>query len=228
MNLEFHYNQLNSESLEALHEGRYHIDHLIDSPSDSRRGITLLIRQNEQIKANIQEFQSAIKEVEPYQYYYPSSDLHVTTLSIISCYDGFKLSQIDINQYIDLLTEELTNTRGFQIEFRGTTLSRSGILIKGFPNPTLNQIRDKLRTRFKKSEFQSSIDSRYQIKTAHCTVMRFRKQLQNIEELINKINQYENLSFGTLKVNSLELVYNDWYQKYSKTKTLKQITLIAA
>lgn len=140
MDLESHYDQLNSKSLEALHEGRYHVDNLIDSPSDSRLGITLLIRPNEQIKAKFQEFISELKNVEPSQYYYPSSDLHITTLSIISCYDGFELSQISINQYIDLLTEELANTQGFQIEFIGTALSQSGILIKGFPSPTLNQI----------------------------------------------------------------------------------------
>lgn len=228
MNLETHYNQVHDEAVKILYEGSYQVDHLIDSPSDSRLGITLMIRPNEEIRVKTQEFLLEIKASEPNQYYYPSSDLHVTTLSIISCYEGFELSQIDINQYIELISEELANTQGFQIEFRGAILSRTGILVKGFPSPALNQIRDQLRTRFKKSRLQHSIDSRYDIKTAHCTVMRFSNQLQNVEQLINKTEKFQHLSFGTVKVSSLELVHNDWYHKHSKTRSLARINLRVA
>ena len=36
-----------------------------------------------------------IKKIEPNQYFYPNSDIHITVMSIISCYDGFDMTKID-------------------------------------------------------------------------------------------------------------------------------------
>lgn len=207
MNLASHYNMMNKESAEAIQNDTYLIDKLIDSKSDQRFGITLLIRLNKPIHNKVQHLISRLKEIEPDQYYYPNSDLHVTALSIISCYQGFELSKMDVNQYKNLLTEELDNIQNFVIEFKGITLSNSGILIKEFPDPTLNQIRDQLRKRFKKSELQHSIDSRYVIKTAHSTLMRFRTELRNREGLIAMVKENNIKNLGTIEVKSLELVY---------------------
>ena len=227
MNLAAHYDLLNKKSLEALQEDRYQVDHLIDSTSDHRFGITLLIRLNEPTKKKVQQFLSELKAIEPNQYYYPNSDLHVTVLSIISCYQGFELSDISIDQYIKLLVEVLQDFRALTIEFKGATFSKSGILIKGFPRAILNQMRDQLRGRFKESTLRHSIDSRYVLKTAHSTVMRFREPLRNKEELILKTTQHKHTYFGMLEVGAMELVFNDWYQRSSRTKTLQVIPLKA-
>jgi len=220
MDLQLHYKLMNEEALESFQEDRYQIDHLIDSNTDSRFGLTLLIRLSEPIKRNIQGLLSDLSMVEPNQYYYPDSDLHITALTLISCYTGFGLSKIDPNQYIDLLNRELQAFQPFRIECKGAIFSKTGVLIKGFPDPALGEIRDKLRFRFKDSELLHSIDSRYAIRTAHITAMRFRRQIANKKELIRKVRQYEYTNFGTLEVKALELVFNDWYQRHSRTKRL--------
>ena len=93
MNLKDHYNKLYEDSIQKIRSDSYQVDKLIDSTNDKRFGITLLFRPDSSIKASIQKFLSKIKSIEPNQYFYRDSDLHVTVMSIISCYDGFNLSQ---------------------------------------------------------------------------------------------------------------------------------------
>jgi len=213
MNLAEHYDKLYTESAAKITAGNYEIDHLIDDEKDQRFGITLVIRPDQNTKMNIQRFLTEVKAIEPDQYYYQDSDIHITVMSIISCYAGFELSQIDIQDYIQLINQVLKKHKSFKIQFKGLTASPSCILIQGFLTDTLNEIRDDLRLAFKNSALQQSIDKRYTIQTAHATIMRFRAKLQNPARLISLIEQYRNFDFGTFTVDQIELVYNDWYQR---------------
>lgn len=226
MNLTEHYNQLYKSSSEAILSGNYRLDAKINDPSDSRFGITLLLRPSEKIKADIQLFLKELKAIEPSQYYYPDSDIHITVMSIISCYEGFSLDQIAVESYIEIIQKSLADLDEIKIEFRGITASNSAIMIQGFPSDeSLNNLRDKLRENFKNSALEQSIDSRYSIATAHSTVMRFREKLQNPEELIQIANQFREYNFGEFKVDKLELVFNDWYQRERNTIQLKDFQL---
>ena len=102
MNLENHYKKLYNESINKISSDNYQIDNLIDSEKDKRFGLTLLIRPSNEIKKEIHKFLKKIKEIEPNQYYYPNSDIHITVMSIISCYNDFDMSKIDIQKYIEL------------------------------------------------------------------------------------------------------------------------------
>ena len=97
------YNQLYTNAIDKIQSDQYETDGMIDSLDDKRFGITLIIKPNEQIKEEIQKFLVALRRIEPDQYYYPSSDIHITVLPIISCHDGFKLDQISIQNYADLI-----------------------------------------------------------------------------------------------------------------------------
>jgi hypothetical protein len=77
----------------------FELDPLIDDKSDFRRGLTLLIRPDEETKKNISVFLNELKAVDPHQYYYPPSDFHITVMSIIPCYQGFSLD-ISIDKYL--------------------------------------------------------------------------------------------------------------------------------
>lgn len=223
MNLTEHYNQLYTKSSEEILSGNYKLDSQIKNSSDSRFGITLLIRPNELIKANIQLFLDQLKAIEPNQYYYPDSDIHITVMSIISCYEGFSLDQISIPKYIDVIQQSLVHLDKITIDFRGITASPSAIMIQGFPtDESLHNFRNQLRENFKKSTLQQSIDSRYTIATAHTTVMRFQEKLQNSKKLVAAMAQFRDYNFGTLNVEKLELVYNDWYQREGTTIRLAE------
>ncbi|WP_233783370.1 hypothetical protein [Flavivirga eckloniae] len=134
MNLKDHYNTLYRESIRKISNDNYQIDNLIDSPLDKRFGITLIIRPPLEVKNKIQEFLNKLKAIEPNQYYYQNSDIHITVMSIISCYDGFHLKNIDISEYIKVINQSLNYNTELEINFKGITASPSCLMVQGFMN----------------------------------------------------------------------------------------------
>lgn len=226
MNLQEQYNQLFQESSKAISEGNFIIDSQINDALDSRFGITLLIRPSDEIKAQIQLLLNELRAIDSLQYYYPNSDIHITLMSIISCYEGFTLNKIRIEKYVEIIQKSLLEVDKIKIDLKGVTASPSAIMIQGFPtDESLNNLRDKLRENFKNSNLQQSIDSRYTISTAHSTVMRFQEKLDNPEKMIAVVAKFRDHDFGEFTVNKLELVYNDWYQRKSNTIDLADFYL---
>lgn len=220
MDLAAHYDKLYTESIARISSGNYEIDQLIDDETDKRFGITLVIRPDLATNTQIQEFLAEVKAIEPAQYFYQNSDIHITLMSIISCYNGFNLKDIHVQDYVLLIQEVLRKHKTFKIQFKGLTASPSCILVQGFLTETLNNIRNDLRIAFKNSDLQQSIDKRYAIQTAHSTVIRFRSELQNKTTLLKLIEKYRGYDFGTFEVSRIELVYNDWYQRERFVKKL--------
>ncbi|WP_231481143.1 2'-5' RNA ligase family protein [Sediminibacter sp. Hel_I_10] len=115
----------------------------------------------------------------------------------------------------------IVEKKDINITFRGITASPSGIMIQGFiDNNELNAIRDRLRTEFKNSNLEQSLDKRYSIQTAHSTIVRFRTELSQKRKLLEFLDKNINYDFGTFKVNEFELVYNDWYQREKHVKEI--------
>lgn len=221
MNLKEHYSELYKESINKISSDKYKLDSLIDSKFDKRFGMTLLIRPSNEVKANIQNFLSKLKKVEPNQYYYPNSDIHITIMSLISCYEGFNLEKIELNKYIDIIKQCLPLNERSKIHFKGLTASNSCIMLQGFMNNNIiNNIRDRLRVEFKNTELEQSIDKRYAIQTAHATIVRFRKEFNQKDNFLKIIDSYSGYDFGTFEIDKMELVYNDWYQRNQFVKKL--------
>lgn len=225
MDLAQHYNNLYIESVETIATDRYQIDTQIDSDTDSRFGITLLIRPDTATKIKIQDFLNELRAIDPEQYYYPDSDIHITVLSIISCYDGFNLASISIPDYVEIVEKSLIGIEDLVINFQGITASSSAIMLQGFTNTnSLDDLRNNLRTHFMNSGLEQSIDKRYSIQTAHATVARFRKKIGDTEKLIRVLEKYRNFNFGKFKVEKYNLVYNDWYQREQFVKELHEFS----
>ena len=226
MNLKEHYDRLYINAVEKIKNGQYSIDRLIDSSTDNRFGITVIIRPSIDVKNKIQDFLNELKKNNPNQYYYPSSDIHITVLSIISCHDGFDVKTISIPDYSKIIQKSVENIKDLEIHFEGITASNSAIMIQGFTsNDSLNQLRNNLRENFKNSRLQQSMDARYTIQTAHSTVMRFREKMTDKEALLKTLEEYRNFDFGKFKVERIELMYNDWYQRNHLTQQLHSFEL---
>jgi len=220
------YSQMWVDSIDKFKNNECEIDPLINDPTDMRRGITLLSYLDNSVVVEISNFLEELKFFEPKQYYYPKNELHLTILSIISCITGFKLSDIDVEAYSSVIKETLKNFDGFKVKYKGITMSSSCILIQGFPDcKQLNHLRDSLRVNFKKAKLESTIDSRYKISTAHTTAARCITPFENSHKVMKVLSKYKNYDFGTLEVNSLELVFNNWYQNLSITKGLSSFEL---
>ena len=69
------------------------------------------------------------------------------------------------------------------------------------------------------------MDARYTIQTAHSTVMRFREKMTDKEALLKTLEEYRNFDFGKFKVERIELMYNDWYQRNHLTQQLHSFEL---
>ncbi|TGD78869.1 2'-5' RNA ligase family protein [Hymenobacter wooponensis] len=226
MDLQQHYSTMRTEAYRHLTQGNVTLDPLIDSTEDTRRGITLLARPPAVITARLEALLADFRAIEPAQYYYPASDLHITVLSIISCYSGFTLDRIDPVAYQDAIRGIAQQTRPFRISFSGLTASPSSIIVQGFPHDSgLEQLRNQVRNFFSGSGLQQSIDQRYSIQTAHSTVLRFKSPLRDASALLENLRLYEQEAFGSFDVDTLELVYNDWYQRAGNTILLEKYPL---
>ena len=226
MNLAQQYRNLYLDAVNKIENNAYQVDPLINDKNDNRFGITLLLRPSQEVKNNIQRVLNQFKAIEPHQYYYKNEDIHITVMSIISCYNGFKLEDIDINKYIEVINNSLIENPEIEITFKGLTASPSCIMLQGFlTNDSLNIIRNNLRTHFKNTKLEQSIDKRYAIQTVHSTIIRFKEQLSDKSAFLKLIDSYKDYNFGSFKPNQLELVYNDWYQKEALVKKLALFTI---
>lgn len=226
MHLQNHYNNLWRQSLRKFRNDEFEYDSLIDAGDDTRYGITLLARPSEPVKQHIAKTLDEIKSTAPNQYYYPSTDLHVTVLSIISCHAGFTLNDIDPSAYRKVVQSAVGSLSSFTIHFRGITASPSCVLVQGFPEGNqLLKLRDTLRETFKASGLQHAIDQRYRLKTAHMTAIRFKEPLEDPELFINRITDLRDKNFGSSMIDQVELVGNDWYQRKEKVTPIGSFPL---
>jgi len=226
LNLLEHYDAMRQAALPKLARGEADLDSLLDAAQDDRRGLTLLARPPAPILDSIAAMLADFRGVEPDQYYYPAADIHLTILSIIACYAGFELSAIDPALYRDALRTILAEVQPFWLTFSGLTASPGGLMVQGYPQGEgLSELRTAIRNFFQQSGLQQSIDQRYRLQTAHVTVVRFRRKLQHTAELLKKIEHYQQHFIGSFELNTVELVYNDWYQRAEHTTLIAQYAL---
>lgn len=226
MGLREHYNKMWAASIQKFMRQQFQFDPLLDADDDNRYGLTLLARPSNEIKQNILNALDEIKKIAPEQYYYPHSDLHLTMLSIISCYPGFSSDEIDTKEYCKIIGSAVSSVTPFRIAFRGVTASPSCILIQGFPeDDQLKILRNTLRDKFKQSELQHSIDKRYQLQTAHLTAIRFKESFTKAKAFVKAIENLRNKDFGSCLVEQLELVGNDWYHREEKVQHIHNFKL---
>ena len=222
-NLQAYYDAMRATAVRQLAQGQAELDPLIDSPDDDRRGITLLARPPARITAVLETLLADFRCTEPHQYYYPASDVHLTVLSIISCYRGFVLPMVDAAAYRAAVRAIVRPVRPFGITFSGLTASPGGIIVQGVPlGSGLEELRDRTRQYFRQAGLQQSIDQRYSIQTAHSTVIRFRNRILDTNALLAKIKKYQHHIIGTFEVDAVELVFNDWYQRAANTVLLEK------
>lgn len=203
------------------------IDPFLTGKQDTRSGITLLARVNGPVAREINTFLRDLQKIEPDQYYYPASDLHLTVMSILSCVEGYRLLGNDKARYIEFIHTVVQNSAQFSIEYKGITVSDSGIVLCGYVNDqSLTDLRNCIRSRMPDSGLSHSMDKRYTLITAHSTIVRFKTRLQHPDGLADFLQANRNRYFGYLNVSQLELVVNDWYQRQDKTEKLAEFTLV--
>lgn len=218
------YAQMWQNAMQKYQQNQFEFDPYLNGLKDTRYGITLLARPNEETRRNMVEFLNEFAQLEPDQYCHPESDLHITIMSIVACTEDYQLTSKA--QYCDAVGSILKNIRPFSVEFSGITASPNCVLIQGFTqDDSLNNLRDSIRQEFTHNTLEHTMDTRYTIKTAHSSVVRYRKQMTSPSRLINFLKLNKDRYFGDCKITELELVLNDWYQRKLNTRVLAKYVL---
>jgi hypothetical protein len=68
---------------------------------------------------------------------------------------------------------------------------------------------------------EQSLDKRYSIQTAHSTIIRFRRELNQKRCVLKLIDKYVDHDFGTFEIE--KWVCNDWYQRKEFVKKIARI-----
>jgi 2'-5' RNA ligase len=221
------YEQLWQKAASAFAAGRPGIDpQLPNKANDPRRGVTLLLRPNQTVQRSINAFLGELAEVAPDQYFYRPEEFHVTVLAIIP---GLELWRDKIRHLAAgrrIIGKVLKEHREFSIAFRGVTAAADAVMIQGFPgDDTLLQIRNHLRKEFRSSALSDELDRRYRIHAAHLTIMRFCRPDTDWQRLKSLLEANRETPFGETRVQSLQLVLNDWYASVNRVKMLEEYRL---
>ncbi|AZO94626.1 mutarotase [Halocella sp. SP3-1] len=229
-NIQMIYNSLWKKSSTNFRNNIVELDNNLNRKSkDKRRGISLIGRLDSEIIRKIMDFLGHCQLLEPDQYYYQAEDIHLTILSIISCYEGFKLNNFPREAYGKIIAKSINEQAEqgpIKISFQGITASPSCIMVQGFPQSNrLKLLRECLRDNFKSSSLENSIDQRYKLETAHSTVIRFKKPLASNKPFLDHLKSYREYDFGDCQLKKLDLVYNDWYMSSAKLSQIKTFQL---
>lgn len=221
------YNQLYHSSKHFLRSGAIDIDqNLLDKNNDHRRGLSIILRPDENTANQMERFQDEMRAIDDRQYYQPKNDLHITVLSVITACDGFTKEQIDLEPYLNIISHALKNQKKFSISLEGVTCSTGAVMIQGFDvSGSLQLLRGNVKQAFKHSNVKDSLDSRYPLKTAHFTVTRFMQLLTDPQSYYEVVRKYRDHYFGSFEVAELDFVYHDWYQSSDTLQILKKVKL---
>jgi 2'-5' RNA ligase len=207
------YDLLWSNSIQQIRSGLVEIDQtLAHDRADRRRGMTLLFRPSEQIQERVKQLLNDLREIEPDQYYYHPSELHVTFLSLFTATEDYEPLFAHAEEYAAAVAASVARLHEFTVSFAGITASPGAVMIQGFTDvASLNSARDNLRSELRSRGLSRGLDERYRLETAHMTAVRFRQPLRKGDALVEMLNRRRACDFGEFRVNALELVKNDWY-----------------
>ena len=216
--LKEHYNHILEQNKEILIKGGHGDPFLLSPKTDARMAVALLIRVKGEASGKITDYLQKLKKTEPALYYYPPQDFHITVLDILRGKPNRAIPE-NIADYIACIQECADKIKPFCIDFQGVTASDNAVLVCGYYEYGLEEIRRSVRKAL--LERNLILEERYQTISAHITVARIPQRLGHPEQFLNQIK--EEICFGKMEVDSLELTFHNWYDS-EKTK-LAEFTL---
>lgn len=222
------YDRLWSEAVQSIQTNSIRTDpQLLNKTADVRRGLTLICRPSRTTRDAVMQFLQEARSIEPDQYYYRSTELHTTVMSILTCREDFERSKVDTASLVEVLKQAVDRISSYSIDYRGITASPDSVIVQGFPqDSTLQKLRQSVREHVKRANIPSTLDDRYRIHTAHMTCVRFREPLYRSAEFLRFLHHFRDVDYGTSKVTELEFVVNDWYMSDEHTEIVHRFPLI--
>jgi len=224
--LQIHYDAMWDSAIGAVANGDIDCDTYLTAGRDVRRGLTLIARPDQTLRARLESLVDRLASSEPHQYRYPVADMHVTILSLFTVTDNPAPQLHHLNEYCASVRAALAGIEAFEIDFNGITMSRSAVIAQGFPRgPALETLRDRLRAELCDRGLAASLDQRYRLVTAHTTLFRFVASLQEALLFTALLESLRDEPLGCMHVNQLELVINDWYMSSNSVERVALMPL---
>lgn len=84
----------------------------------------------------------------------------------------------------------------------------------------LESLRDAVREQLASAGLGGGLDTRYRIRTAHMTVVRFQNPLNDNIRLLQFLEKNRLRDFGKTVVREVLFIENDWYMSEDKVRVL--------
>jgi 2'-5' RNA ligase len=221
------YEAMWQEGWSKVREGQIAYDALaFKKERDGRRGLSLVARLAPGVVQRTGLFLDAMREVEPEQYYYPPSDIHLTILSLLTAAEHNQEQLAYADDFTAAVEDALSGVSAFQLETIGVTLTASAVLAQGFPEAdALQPIRERIRAVLRAQGLGGGLDRRYHQRAAHHTIMRFAAPLQSAERFEQAMTAYREYPFGSSTIARVDLAIHDWYLSADRLRILKTYIL---
>jgi 2'-5' RNA ligase len=221
-----HYDAMWASAFSAIASGAVDCDMSLAARQDRRRGLTLIARPSAAVRASFDALLDQLAAIEPGQYRYPASDMHVTLLSLFTAVEDPSRQLARLNDYRAVVHTALEGIEPFDIVFDGLALSPGAVLARGFAGGAgLDMLRERLRTGLREQGLAASVDQRYRLVTAHATLLRFRAPLRQPERFAARLAALRDHPLGKMHVDEVELVVNDWYMSSRTLRPVEFFTL---
>lgn len=220
--LEILYADIEKRGIEAIQSGKEIIENNLNHRAqDQRRALTLLISLQGPIIQKFRMLKREIQKAEPYQYYYPDADLHVTAIELICATTQLPRDREVLQQGIEIVETACNGIAPFEISFRGIIASNGAILARGYYQSGLLELRQNVRSLAQQCGFD--LRERYQSLSAHTVFGRFTSPIKNRQALLDKIQEYHAFELGAFQVRELDLVIHDCY--HHEKEEIQKFTL---
>ncbi len=221
--LQARYDAMWREAEPALVRGDVACDAQLATGGDPRRGLTLIARPDAALAARFDALLDDLCAIEPAQYRHPAPDMHVTVLSLFTATTDFQRELAREKDYRAAVAAAVRGTRPFTIDFTGISASRGAVVAQGFPrDDVLEGLRERLRDALRARGLDGSLDGRYKLVTAHATLLRFVQPPAAPVALTEALRQWRGRSFGTMTVDTVALVLNDWYMSAGTLRAIER------
>ena len=221
-----HYDAMWDRAWPDVSRGDVDCDRHLAGGLDPRRGLTLIARPGAALAARFDAVQDALLAADPHQYRQPLADLHMTVLSLFTVTPDYAPHLARRADYAAAARAAAEDLPAFDVDFEGITISRGAVLVKGFPRDgTLERLRARLRDALRARGLDGTLDQRYRLVTAHSTVLRFIAPPASPARLAAVLAAMRDVPLGTMRVDSLQLVINDWYMSSAAVEPVATFTL---
>ena len=194
---------------------------------DPGRGLTVIARPGPALAARCAAVQDRIVAAGgPAQIPQAQADLHLTVLSLFSVTEEFAPHLAYLDAYAAGTRAAVAGLPAFDVDFTGITISRGAVVACGFPrDDTLAVLRSRLRDALRARGLGASLDERYRLVTAHMTLLRFAAPPRDPARLAAALAELRDAPLGTMRVDAVELVVNDWYMSSEALEVVERLAL---